>query len=78
MRRYKSDKFSWRKRARKSLAFYNDPGEQGEESNLKEIQSSTKAANIHVVHAITKTQVSLKRHYYFKLGDEKLMDSEAD
>lgn len=37
-----------------------------------------KAAIIHVVHAITKTQVSLKRHYYFKLGGEKLMDSEAD
>jgi len=32
-----------------------------------------------VVHAVTKKQVSLeKRHYYFKLGDEKLVDSEAD
>lgn len=76
MRRFKSDNFLEEKRARKSL--YNDPAEQGEESNLKEIQSSTKAAIIHVVHAVTKKQPSLeKRHYYFKLEKEKLVDSEA-
>lgn len=31
-----------------------------------------------MVHAVTKKQASLeKNHYYFKLGKEKLVDSEA-
>lgn len=77
MRRFKSDSFLEEKRARKSLAFTMTLQNRVKSQTSRKSSPAQKLLLYMWCMLLPKNKHHWRRHYYFKLGKEKLVDSEA-